>query len=114
MMEEGPLEVQKWKPYYAPPTIELLERLLKEEGYRTEVRVDDPETCYEDFVHEEDQVVWVVSGRAKITVEEEAVLLSVGDRALIRACVAHSLQVAGEDRLLWIAGFKAAQARKYR
>ena len=66
----------------------------------------EPGTHYKDFIHDVDEIVWILRGDARVDVGGESVALSGGDRVLVPRNTRHSLEVLGRQTLYWLAAFK--------
>jgi mannose-6-phosphate isomerase-like protein (cupin superfamily) len=100
------LDVTRWDKPSEHPNKVFIEKDLKAWGYRTELWVDKPGTHYKDYVHDVDEIVWILRGDARVDVGEESVTLSSGDRVLVPKNTRHSLEVLGSQTLYWLAAFK--------
>ena len=79
----------------------LSERALREKlerkGYRVSRYVYPPGTYFADHTHEVDKIDAVVSGRFRLTLEGESVVLEAGDAIEVPRGVVHSAEVVGDE-----------------
>jgi len=78
------------------PTEAALRRLLEERGYRVARYVYPPGTRFPEHTHEVDKIDAVVSGRFRLTVEGEEVVLEAGDWLAVPKGTTHSAEVVGD------------------
>jgi mannose-6-phosphate isomerase-like protein (cupin superfamily) len=100
------LEVVRWERPGEHPNKVFIEKDLKAWGYRVELWVDKPGTHYKDYIHDVDEIVWVLRGEARVEVGAESVTLTDGDRVFVPKKTRHSLEVLGSQTLYWLAAFK--------
>ena len=92
-----PITLTRWPADAGQITINKIRARLEQEGlspYRFEMVPGD---VYGDHVHPEAEIRWVVSGRMRITVGCEELILEPGDRLDLAANVVHSADVLGEE-----------------
>lgn len=77
------------------------ERALREElegrGFRVSRYVYPPGTEFPEHTHDVDKVDAVVSGRFRVTLEGEEVVLGPGDRVAVPAGTPHTAEVVGDE-----------------
>lgn len=89
--------VTHWSANAGQVTINKIRARLEQEGlrpYRFEMMPGDR---YGDHAHQEAEIRWVVSGRMRISVQGEEIILEPGDRLDLAANVVHSADVFGEE-----------------
>lgn len=100
------VRVERWaKPNKVPIQLEC-ERQLRAEGFEPELWIDPPGRQWRNFRHDVDEYVWILSGKARVTIGGEVVELAAGDRVLIPAGALHSLENIGSANLVWLAAFR--------
>ncbi|MDX1577380.1 MAG: cupin domain-containing protein [Gemmatimonadota bacterium] len=83
-----------------PPTEAALRARLEERGYRVSRYTYPPGTVFPDHTHEVDKIDAVVSGRFRITVEGEGIVLGPGDAVVVPRGTVHSAEVVGDEPVL--------------
>jgi len=80
---------------------ELTERALREKlerkGYSVSRYTYPPGTFFPDHTHGVDKIDAVLSGRFRLTLEGEAVLLEAGDSIEVPRGAVHSAEVVGDE-----------------
>jgi quercetin dioxygenase-like cupin family protein len=96
-MSEAP-SVERWDPERDGPLTEsaLCDR-LEARGYRVSRYVYPPGTIFPDHSHDEDKIEAVLSGRFRLTMGDEEVILERGDNLEVPRGVMHSAEVIGDD-----------------
>lgn len=80
-----------------PLTESALRDLLEARGYRVSRYVYPPGTTFPDHSHAEDKIDAVLSGRFRMTMGSEEIVLERGDRLEVPRGVTHSAEVVGDD-----------------
>lgn len=91
------ITLTRWPANAGQITINKIRSRLEQEGlspYRFEMVPGD---VYGDHSHPEAEIRWVVSGRMRILVNQEELILEPGDRLDLAANVVHSADVFGEE-----------------
>lgn len=91
-----------------PPGEEETRRRLEEEGYLPTLWDASPGMVYPDYVHSREEIVWVISGTARLRVGEEECELWPGDRVWVPARTLHTLEVTGDKPLVFFAALRRA------
>lgn len=77
------------------------ERALREEledrGFRVSRYVYPPGTEFPEHTHDVDKIDAVVSGRFRVTLRGEEVVLGPGDRVVVPAGTPHTAEVVGDE-----------------
>jgi quercetin dioxygenase-like cupin family protein len=92
--------VTHWPANGGQVTINKIRARLEQEGlspYRFDMIPGD---VYGDHVHPDAEIRWVVSGRMRVLVDEEEVILEPGDRLDLAANVVHSADVFGDEAVV--------------
>lgn len=79
------------------PTEDALRRRLEKKGYRVSRYVYPLGTYFAEHTHPVDKIDAVVSGRFRLVVEGEEVLLEAGDWLEVPEGTAHAAEVVGEE-----------------
>jgi len=87
-------------------TKETLEKKWAEKGFSCSLWVDPPGQTWEDFVHDVDEVVYVVEGTMEFEIGGQKQTLKPGDEAFIPAKVNHSTRNIGGTTARWYYGYK--------
>ncbi|MEJ2762286.1 MAG: cupin domain-containing protein [Gammaproteobacteria bacterium] len=92
------LQVEHWKPETDGQLTESAMRdKLQARGYSVTRYVYPPGTCFPDHAHGEDKIDAVLSGRFRMGMGGEAVILEAGDTLAVPKGVVHSAEVEGDD-----------------
>ena len=86
--------------------IDALKSQLYSEGFGAYQWKGTPGAAYLDYVHTQDEVVCVLSGRADVSVGEESRQIQAGDRVDVPANTYHSITVTSEEPLVVITGMR--------
>jgi quercetin dioxygenase-like cupin family protein len=89
--------VTHWPADAGQITINKIRARLEQEGLRPYRFELVPGDLYGDHAHPEAEIRWVVSGRMRIQVDREEIILDPGDRLDLAANVVHSADVFGEE-----------------
>ncbi len=94
------ITVTRWPANAGQITINKIRAHLEQEGLRP-YRFDIvPGDVYGDHTHPEAEIRWVVSGRMRVCVGHEELILEPGDRLDLAANVIHSADVAGDEAVV--------------
>ncbi len=74
-------------------------------GYSCSAFVDPPGRCWEDFVHDCNELVTVVEGRLEMVVAGETVSAEPGDEVFIPEGARHSVRNTHHDAAVWLYGY---------
>ena len=74
-----------------------LREKLERRGYRVSRYVYPPGTYFPDHTHGVDKIDAVVSGRFRVTLEGESVVLEAGDAIEVPRGAGHSAEVVGDE-----------------
>ena len=89
--------VTHWPADAGQVTINKIRARLEQEGLRPSRFDMVPGDFYGDHSHPDDEIRWVVSGRMRVRVSSEEIILAPGDRLDLRATVVHSADVVGDE-----------------
>ena len=87
----------RWPESAGQITINKIRARLEQEGLSPTRFEMVPGDAYSDHAHPETEIRWVVSGRMRILVNHEEIILEPGDRLDLAANVVHSADVFGEE-----------------
>lgn len=79
-------------------------------GFDCDLWVDPPGQCWEDFVHEVNEVVIVIEGEMEFEVEGKVYHPGIGDELFIPAGSKHSARNIGDSTAQWLYGYKILDA----
>ncbi len=74
-------------------------------GYSCGRFVDPPGQCWEDFVHDCNELVTVVEGRLEMVVAGETVSVGPGDEVFIPKGALHSVRNIHHGTTVWLYGY---------
>ncbi len=74
-------------------------------GYSCGRFVDPPGQCWEDFVHDCNELVTVVEGRLEMAVAGATVTVGPGDEVFIPKGARHSLRNIHHGTTIWLYGY---------
>lgn len=78
-------------------TESAMRKKLQSKGYHVTRYVYPPGTYFPDHAHEEDKIDAVLSGRFRMQMLGESVILEAGDTLLVPRGIVHSAEVVGDD-----------------
>lgn len=78
----------------------------EERGFSCGLWTDPPGQRWEDFVHETDELVMLVSGELEMEIDGRTVVPSVGEEVLIPARARHSVRNTGTGTARWLYGYR--------
>ena len=98
-------EVERWDEEDDGPVTErrLLEA-LEERGYSVSRHVYPPGTRFPPHTHDVDKIDAVVSGRFRVALEGEDVVLGPGDAVEVPRGVEHTAEVVGDEPVVSLDG----------
>lgn len=80
-----------------PLTEARLRQKLASRGYRVARYIYPPGTVFPDHTHTVDKIDAVVSGRFRLTMDGEAVVLEAGDWIAVPRGAVHAAEVVGDE-----------------
>ncbi len=78
-------------------TEQALREKLERKGYSVSLYTYPPGTFFPDHTHDVDKIDVVVSGRFRVTLEGEPVVLQAGDAIEVPRGAVHSAEVVGNE-----------------
>ena len=87
-------------------TKETLTKEWTEKGFSCEPWVDPPGQRWENYVHDVDELVYIVEGTMEFEIGGKKNVLNPGDGAFIPAGVTHSARNIGSTTARWYYGYK--------
>ncbi|MDO8547925.1 MAG: cupin domain-containing protein [Nitrospirales bacterium] len=91
------ITLTRWPESAGQITINKIRARLEQEGLSPTRFEMVPGDVYGDHAHPDAEIRWVVSGRMRILVNQEELILEPGDRLDLAANVVHSADVFGEE-----------------
>lgn len=85
---------------------ETLQKEWAKKGFSCDLWVDPPGQRWEDYVHDIDEVVYVVEGTMEFEIGGKKQILKPGDEAFIPAQMNHSARNVGAATARWYYGYK--------
>src|ERR671918_442781 len=99
------MHVENWDEKREGPLTEAaLRRKLEARGYRVSRWVYPPGTVFDFHTHERDKMDAVVSGRFRMTLNGQTVVLGAGDALPVPAGTAHRAEVVGSEPVVSLDG----------
>lgn len=74
-----------------------MRRRLEAQGYRVSTYVYPPGTVFPDHSHTVDKIDGVISGRFRMTMDGNSIVLGPGDMLVVPRGVVHRAEVVGEE-----------------
>lgn len=75
-------------------------------GYGCDLWIDPPGQCWEDFVHDVDELVMVVEGDVELEIGGKTCRPRPGEELHIPAGLLHSVRNRGETVSRWLYGYR--------
>ena len=92
------VEVERWDDEEEGPVRErVLRERLEDRGYRVSRHVYPPGTEFPAHTHDVDKIDAVVTGRFRLTLRGEEVVLGPGDCVEVPAGTEHTAEVVGDE-----------------
>ncbi len=98
--------MSRWLKPGEPADINALKNQLQSEGFGAYQWKGTPGAAYLDYIHTQDEVVCVLSGRADVSVEDDQGQIQTGDRVDVPANTYHSITVTSEEPLVVLTGMR--------
>ncbi|MGH7540150.1 MAG: cupin domain-containing protein [Gemmatimonadota bacterium] len=106
------MRVERWDVEKdGPPTERALRARLEAGGYRVSRYTYPPGTRFEDHTHDVDKFDAVLSGRFRLTVAGEEVVLGPGDAIAVPAGTPHTAEVIGDEPVVSLDATRARRAQ---
>lgn len=74
-------------------------------GYSCDIFIDPPGREWNNFVHSTNELVTVIDGKLRITIEEEEMIAEPGDEVFIPRGYDHSVKNIHHDTTKWLYGY---------
>jgi quercetin dioxygenase-like cupin family protein len=95
------MNVEHWDEQHdGPLTEDAMRDRLEQRGYRVSRYVYPPGTRFPEHTHAIDKIDAVLSGRFRMTVEGQEVILEAGDAIDVPRGTVHSAEVVGEESVV--------------
>jgi quercetin dioxygenase-like cupin family protein len=92
------IEVERWdNEHDGEPTEQALRRALESRGFAVARYVYPPGTRFPEHTHAIDKIDAVVSGRFRMSIGGESVVLSAGDMLAVPRGTMHAAEVVGDE-----------------
>lgn len=78
----------------------------RDRGFSCELWVDPPETIWEDFVHDTDELVLLLDGQVTIEIAGRTLRLEQGKEVMLPAGVRHTVRNVGGTSARWLYGYR--------
>ncbi|MGE3171902.1 MAG: cupin domain-containing protein [Planctomycetota bacterium] len=75
-------------------------------GYTCDLWVDPPESVWSDFVHDADELLFLLDGALLIEMQGKVVRLEPGDELVIPAGMRHTVRNVGGRTTRWLYGYR--------
>lgn len=75
-------------------------------GFSCDLWVDSPGQCWEDFVHNTDELVLVLEGELEFEIDGEISHPETGEELFIPAGAVHSVRNIGASTARWLYGYR--------
>lgn len=95
------MKVEKWDPARDGPfSEEAMREKLEARGYHVTRYVYPPGTTFPDHRHDIDKIDGVLSGRFRMTLHGQAVILDAGDCLAVPKGTVHRAEVVGDESVV--------------
>ncbi len=95
------IRIEKWDADQNGPLTEVAMRdSLENRGFFVSRYVYPPGTYFPDHTHDVDKIDGVLSGRFRVSVLGESVILEAGDAVAIPSGTVHSAEVIGDEAVV--------------
>ena len=102
--------VEHWEEERDGPLTEgALRQKLERRGYRVSRYVYPPGTLFPDHAHGIDKIDGVLSGRFRMTMEEQEVILEAGDCLAVPRGAVHCAEVIGDEPVVSLDATKGGE-----
>jgi mannose-6-phosphate isomerase-like protein (cupin superfamily) len=85
-----------------------VQRDWADRGFSCDLWVDPPGAVWEDFVHDEDELMLLLDGTLLLEMDGRVLRLEPGDEVVIPAGTRHTVRNAGNGTTRWLYGYRAA------
>lgn len=103
------MHVEHWNTEADGPLSEkALCRKLSDRGYHVTRYVYPPGTYFPDHSHDVDKMDAVLSGRFRMTMGNQSVILEAGDCLFVPRAATHSAEVVGDEAVVSLDATKSA------
>ncbi|MGD9851151.1 MAG: cupin domain-containing protein [Nitrospirales bacterium] len=93
------------KKFAVPLNRDEVARSWSKRGYSCNLFVDPPGKEWNDFVHTTNELVTVVEGKLRLTIEGEAFIAESGDEVFIPKRAQHSVKNIHHATTKWLYGY---------
>ena len=99
-------EVERWNEQDGPVSESELRSRLEQRGYAVSRYTYPPGTAFPDHTHAVDKIDAVVSGRFRLVLEGQEVVLGPGDWVAVPRGAVHSAEVVGNESVVSLDAIK--------
>lgn len=85
---------------------DAMRRKLEERGYRVDRYLYPPGTYFPDHSHRVDKIDAILTGRLRITMGHQEVILEPGDMVVVPHNAVHAAEVVGDETVLSLDGVR--------
>ena len=78
----------------------------RDRGFSCELWVDPPDTVWEDFVHDTDELVLLLDGQVTVEIAGRTLMLELGKEVMLPAGVRHTVRNVGGTSARWLYGYR--------
>ena len=93
------------KKFAVPLNREEVAQSWSERGYSCDLFIDPPGREWNDFVHSTNELVTVVEGALRMSIEEEELIAEPGDEVFIPKGACHSVKNIHSATTKWLYGY---------
>ncbi len=80
------------------------------QGFSCDVWVDPPGQVWHDFLHDDDEIVFLLEGDCLVMLGDRTIRMAAGDELRIPAGTRHTVRNCGEGPARWLHGYRAPAA----
>tara|TARA_R110002094_G_scaffold81804_3_gene86933 strand:+ start:1679 stop:1966 length:288 start_codon:yes stop_codon:yes gene_type:complete len=74
-------------------------------GFTCELWIDPPDQVWHDFVHDVDELVFLLEGTCQIELDNRTIRMQAGDELTIPAGTRHTVRNCGDGAARWLHGY---------
>ncbi len=93
------------KKFVVPLNRQMVSQSWSQRGYSCDLFVDPPGREWNDFVHSTNELVTVVEGKLRLTIEREELIAEPGDEVFIPKGACHSVKNIHSAMTKWLYGY---------
>ena len=85
---------------------EKVKKNWKNRGFSFGIWEDEPGQEWNDFIHSEDELLWLLRGEIEVSFNGEKIRPQIGEEVLIPAKTPHSVKNTGSEPNKWFYGYR--------